>query len=324
MKILVTGSGGFVGGRVAELAQQRGIACRRHRSLAQSLAAADDTWYQDLSAQADWRAALQGVDVVVHCAARVHQMREATGADVLALYRETNVAGTLSLARQAAEAGVRRLVFLSSVKVNGEFTPPGRPFTPAVSSVPADPYGLSKYEAEQGLWRIAAETGLEVVVIRPPLVYGPGVKANFRAMMRWVRRGLPLPLGAVNNRRSMVFVDNLADLVLLCARHPQAAGETFMVSDDHDVSTSQLLTALAAALGGKDRSWRCPPQLLRLAAKTLGKSAQADRVLGNLQVDISHTRQRLAWQPPVAWRQGLALTAQAFLAEQEDKGISHS
>lgn len=316
MKLLVTGSSGFIGRRVVELAEARGISCLSHRSKKPGADYQEGVVYKNLSADEDWHDALDGVDTVIHCAARVHQMQDAER-DSLLLYRETNVAGTLALARQAADAGVKRFVFLSSIKVNGEVSPPNHPFTPHVAQTPQDPYGLSKYEAELGLWQIARETGLEVTVIRPPLVYGPKVKANFRTMMNWIRKGLPLPLAAVNNKRSLVFVDNLADLVLLCAHHPQAAGETFLVSDDHDVSTAELLADMAKALGVPSRLWPLPTCCLLWAARALGKAPVAERLLGSLQVDITHTRDRLGWRPVVAYPQALALTASAYQAERD-------
>ncbi|WP_033576707.1 UDP-glucose 4-epimerase family protein [Dickeya chrysanthemi] len=319
MKILVTGSRGFIGSRVVALAGEQGITCVLHGSERGDVS--DSTMIlANLTATTDWTSALKGVDAVVHCAARVHQMQD--GSDALALYRETNVAGTLQLARQAAESGVKRFVFVSSIKVNGEATQPGQPFQPEVTAPPSDPYGLSKYEAEQGLMRLAQDTGLEVVIIRPPLVYGPGVKANFRAMMNWVRKGVPLPLAAVHNQRSLVFVDNLADLVLLSLRHPQAPGRVWLVSDDHDVSTAQLLADMATALETKNRCWPLPPWILKSGAALLGKSAVAERLLGSLQVDVRETRQQLGWQPAISYHQAIAITARAFLAEMS--GASES
>ncbi|MGM3182695.1 UDP-glucose 4-epimerase family protein [Dickeya oryzae] len=312
MKILVTGSRGFIGNRVVALANEQGVRCVLHGSE-RSNATDSDMIRANLGATTDWAPALQGVDAVVHCAARVHQMQD--GRDALALYRETNVAGTLRLAQQAAASGVKRFVFVSSIKVNGEATQPGAPFQPDVAVPPLDPYGLSKYEAEQGLMRLSQETGLEVVVIRPPLVYGPGVKANFRAMMNWVHKGVPLPLAAVHNQRSLVFVDNVADLILLSVRHPQAPGRVWLVSDCHDVSTADLLADMAMALGVKNRCWPLPSWVLKGAATLLGKSAVADRLLGSLQVDVSETRRQLGWQPAISYHQAIAITARAFLSE---------
>ncbi|WP_180706229.1 UDP-glucose 4-epimerase family protein [Dickeya aquatica] len=316
MKIFVTGSSGFVGTRVVKLAQQQGITCLEQRSLRGEDIDNSSVFRADLTESTDWMPALRDVDVIVHCAARVHQMSDKQGA--LALYRQTNVAGTLRLARQASEAGVKRFIFISSVKVNGESTPFGQPFLPEVIIPPADPYALSKFEAEQGLLALSRETGLEVVIIRPPLVYGPGVKANFQAMMRWVMRGVPLPLAAVDNRRSLVFVDNLVSLVLLCLDNPQAVGKVWMVSDDHDVSTATLLADMARALGVRNRSWRCPVSLLRCAATIVGKGAMVERLVGSLQVDVSDTRQCLGWQPAIPYHQAMSITARALLAQSGD------
>lgn len=260
----------------------------------------------------DWTTALTNVDVVVHAAARVHVMNE-VALDPLAAFREVNVEATLNLARQAAACGVKRFIFISSIKVNGEGTQPGAVYRADDVPAPIDPYGISKLEAEKGLMELAATTGMEVVIIRPVLVYGPGVKANFLSMMRWLYRGVPLPFGAVDNRRSLVAVDNLVDLILTCSDHPAAANQVFLVSDGEDVSTTQLLHKLATALGKPARLLPVPERLMSGIATLLGKRALADRVLGSLQVDISKNRQLLGWIPPVTLDQALALTAQHFL-----------
>ena len=200
-----------------------------------------------LSVAQSWTPALQGIDAVIHCAARVHVMDE-RAADPLAEFRAVNVEATRHLAQQAAAAGVRRFVFVSSIKVNGEETTPGRPFTADAEPQPQDPYGQSKLEAERALFEIARQTGLEVVVVRPPLVYGPGVKANFASLMRALQRRLPLPFGSIDNRRSLVARDNLVDLLVLCTRHPAAAGQVFLVSDGEDLSTAQLCRGLSRAM----------------------------------------------------------------------------
>ena len=221
-------------------------------------------------------------------------------------FRRVNVDGTLNLGRQAAAAGVRRFVFVSSIKVNGEDTPSGRRFSNGDAPTPQDPYGISKMEAEQGLRQIAADTGMEVVIVRPPLVYGPGVKANFAALMRAVQRGIPLPLTSVtHNRRSFVALDNLVDLLITCIDHPAAANQTFLVSDGEDLSTADLLRRLGSAMEKPARLFPVPPSLLQLGANLLGKGDMAQRLLGNLQVDISHTRQTLGWTPPVSVDEGL-------------------
>lgn len=232
----------------------------------------------------------------------------------LAEFRRVNVDGTLNLGAQAAAAGVRRFVFVSSVKVNGEFTAPERAFSAADSPAPQDPYGISKMEAEKGLRRIAAETGMEVVIVRPPLVYGPSVKANFAALMRAVQRGVPLPLASVTrNRRSFVALDNLLDLLITCIDHPAAANQTFLVSDGEDLSTADLLYRLGQALGKPVRLFPAPPSLLQFGANLLGRGDAARRLLGNLQVDIGHTRNILHWNPPVSVDEGLRRAVKGLL-----------
>jgi len=239
-------------------------------------------------------------------------MRE-TASDSLAEFRRVNVEGTLNLARQAAAAGVRRFIFISSVKVNGELSQPGKPLHADDVPAPRDAYGLSKLEAEQGLRQLAATTAMQVVVIRPTLVYGPGVKANFHSMMRWVQRGVPLPFAKVDNRRSLVSVANLVDLIITCIDHPNAANQTFMASDGEDVSLSQLLHALGRALGQPARLLPVPVGVLHGAAQLVGRRDLAQRLLGSLQVDIAKNRQLLGWYPPYTLEQGLKMTAQSLL-----------
>ena len=257
-----------------------------------------------MNAETDWSRALTGVSVVVHAAARVHVMVDAA-TDPLAEFRRVNVQGTLHVARQAAAAGVRRFVFVSSVKVNGEATKLGVPFSAEDVPAPLDPYGVSKMEAEQGLRQIAAETGMAVVIIRPPLVYGPGVKANFAALMRAVQRGWPLPLGAVHNQRSLVALDNLVDFIVTCLAHPQAANQTFLVSDGQDLSTTELVLGLARAAGVSARLLPVPVWALQAGAALLGKRDAVQRLCGNLQVDISKAHNLLGWLPPVSVAEGL-------------------
>jgi nucleoside-diphosphate-sugar epimerase len=255
-------------------------------------------------ASAGWREALVGITTVVHLAARVHIMDD-TAVDPLAAFRAVNVDGTLNLARQAAVAGVKRFVFVSSVKVNGEFTHVGQAFTEENAPNPQDAYGQSKHEAELGLRQIAADTDMEVVIIRPPLVYGHGVKANFAALMRAVQRGWPLPLGAVHNRRSLVALDNLVDFIVTCITLPQAANQTFLVSDGHDLSTNELVRGLARAAGMPARLLPVPVWALQAAATLLGKGDAVQRLCGNLQVDIAKARTLLGWVPPVSVDEGL-------------------
>jgi len=260
----------------------------------------------------DWVEALFGVGTVIHCAARVHVMDEPT-AYPLTEFRRVNVDGTLNLARQAATAGVRRFVFLSSIKVNGEGTVLECPYREDDQPAPLDPYGISKYEAEEGLLALAAETGMQVVIIRPVLVYGPGVKANFLSMMRWLSRGIPLPFGAIHNKRSLVALDNLVDLIVTCIDHPAAANQVFLVSDGEDLSTTDLLRRMASALGKPARLLPVPAWLLEFGARLLCKQDLAQRLCGSLQVDISKTRELLGWTPPVSVDEGLRKTAEYFL-----------
>jgi nucleoside-diphosphate-sugar epimerase len=316
MRVLVTGASGFVGSAVLPALRAKGHMVRAAVRREADCDADEQVRVGDLSPDTDWRDAVRGIDAVVHLAARVHVMRD-TSADPLAEFRRSNVEGTLALARAAAGAGVKRMVFLSSIKVNGEATT-ARPFTERDPPAPKDPYGVSKAEAEAGLARIATETGLELVVLRPPLVYGPGVRANFLRLVRLADRGVPLPFGAVDNRRSMVFVGNLADAIVRCVEHPAAAGRTFLVSDGEDLSTSNLIARLAKALGKRASLMPVPPGLMRAAARILGKSAEADRLLGSLRIDSSTLRTSLAWQPPFTVDQGLVATAAWYRSSARD------
>lgn len=242
---------------------------------------------------------------MIHAAARAHIMQE-EALDPLAEYRRVNVEGTLNLARQAAAAGVRRFVFISSIKVNGEATAPGSPFTADDAPAPKDAYGLSKAEAEAQLKQVAQETGMEVTIIRPPLIYGPAVKGNFASLISWVRRGLPLPLGGVtHNRRSLVGLDNLVDLILVCADHHKAANQIFLISDGKDLSTTELLKKIGKALGRPARLLWVPAGLIAFMASMVGKKVISQRLLGSLQVDIHKTCELLNWKPPVAVDEGL-------------------
>ncbi|MCF5657284.1 MULTISPECIES: UDP-glucose 4-epimerase family protein [Pseudomonas] len=254
---------------------------------------------------------LCGVDVLVHCAARVHVMSDASS-DPLTEYRKVNVVGTLKLAEQAAQAGVKRFVFISSIKVNGEGTRPGQPYTADDVPSPCDPYGVSKMEAEQQLRLLAQSTGMEVVIIRPVLVYGPRVKANFRSMMSWLNKGVVLPLGAIGNQRSLVALDNLVDLIVTCMTHPAAAGQTFLVSDGEDLSTTQLLRRMGAALGKPARLLPVPAMLLEWGAALIGRKSIGQRLCGSLQVDITKARDLLGWVPPTSVSEALKKTAASF------------
>lgn len=306
MTMLITGASGFVGRALCRQAVQRGLgvhAAGRHAAQAPEGTRTFSTG--SIDAKTPWAPALAGAQTVVHLAARVHVMDDATE-DPLAAFRQINTAGTLHLALQAAAAGVRRFVFVSSIKVNGESTKAGHPFTVADFPAPRDPYGISKMEAEQGLRQIAMETCMEVVIIRPPLIYGPGVKANFASLMHAVQRGLPLPLASVfNNRRSFVALDNLVDMIITCVEHPAAANQTFLVSDGEDLSTADLLRRLAHAMNRPARLFSVPPSLLQFGASLFGKENMAQRLLDNLQVDIGHTHKTLNWSPPISVDEGL-------------------
>ncbi len=315
--ILVTGATGFVGRGVVTAAVRRGLAVRGSvRSMpCPPIEGARCVLGGDLTCDSTWLQALAGVDTVVHAAARVHVMRE-TVSDPLAEFRRVNVDGTVNLALQSAAQGVRRFILISSIKVNGERTVPGVPFRADDVPAPHDPYGVSKLEAEMALRDVALRTGLEVVIVRPVLVYGPGVKANVAMMMRWLRSGVPLPFGAIENRRSMVSLGNLADLVMTCVTHRAAPGHTFLVSDGEDLSTTQLLRRMAMALGVTSRLVPLPSALLRMAARTLRRDDVARRLLDSLQVDIESTKLRLEWTPPIRVDEALAETAQDFIARE--------
>ncbi|MDP1592717.1 MAG: SDR family oxidoreductase [Gallionella sp.] len=310
MKFLVTGASGFVGSALCTELSQRGQPVRAAlRSANAGLNDCEREVVGAINGETDWSAALCGVSAVIHLAARVHVMQDAS-ADPLSEFRRVNVAGTEHLARQAAAVDVKRFVYVSSIKVNGEATQGGEKFTEEDMSAPQDPYGISKCEAEQVLHEVAEETGLEVVIVRPPLVYGAGVKGNFAQMLKVLDRGLPLPLATVNNRRSLVYVGNLVDALILCATHPAAVGQTYLVSDGEDVSTSELLRQLGASMGHPARLFACPAVLLRLAGRLTGKAEQIERLLGSLQVDSSKIRRELGWIPPFTLESGLRTTAE--------------
>lgn len=307
-KVLVTGATGFVGnalvGKLAVYGSFDGVVAAVRRDDVSWPNGVMPVHLGDLLPTTEWSETLHGVDAVVHCAARVHVMQD-DASDPLQAYREVNVDGTLNLALQAAKAGVRRFVFVSSIKVNGEATFPGSLFTADGGPSPLDPYGVSKMEAEQGLRELSSRTGMEVVIIRPPLVYGPGVKANFAALMRAVQRGLPLPLGAVHNLRSLVALDNLVDFIMTCINHPKAANQTFLVSDGRDLSTTELVRGMAQAAGKPARLLPVPVWALQAGAKLLGKGDAVQRLCGNLQLDISKARNLLGWTPPISVEEGL-------------------
>lgn len=341
--ILVTGASGFVGQALCAHLMSRGKSVRavvRDKSAAtlRFVGNSEMCTVGNICTTTDWSMALESVHCVIHCAARAHIMRDES-VEPLTEYRKVNRDATLALAQSAAEAGVRRFVCLSSVKVNGEQTDCVGSAESRVLSAekgqnssecrvlsaenlvafreddapdPQDAYAISKWEAEQGLMALARETGMEVVFIRPPLVYGPGVKANFLSMMRWLDKGVPLPFGAIHNKRSLVALDNLVDLIVTCLEHPRAANQVFLVSDGEDLSTTELLRRTAAALVKPARLIPVPQRLLESGLRLLGKGDLAQRLCGSLQVDISKARDLLGWTPPVSVDEGLRRAAAGF------------
>lgn len=313
-RILITGYSGFIGSHLLDtfgslenvnlLGRSVPPQCHAHLKA-------------NIDTKSDYSSVLKGVDVVVHTAARVHVMNDSVR-NPLEEYREVNTHGTTNLARQAARAGVKRFIFVSSIKVNGESTAMGKPFTSADEHAPEDEYGQSKAEAEQQLFEIGQETGMDIVVIRPTLVYGYGVKANFASLMNLVSKALPLPFGCIKeNRRSLVSVTNLADLIVTCIDHPNATNQTFLVSDDHDVSTSEMVAQMAKALNKTQWQLPVPKWCYIFTGKVLGKRDVVDRLLGSLQVDIAHTKETLAWAPPQSLEDGFKETAQAFINSKQ-------
>ena len=314
--ILLTGATGFVGDAVlASVSKNFSVRVALRSSDAFFVPDGTEVFKASLNPDQNWKSVLVGVSSVIHCAARVHVMNDQSS-DPLTEFRQVNVEGTLNLARQAAAANVKRFIFISSIKVNGEVTAEGVYYKADDIPAPLDQYGVSKMEAEHGLRAIAAESSMEVVIIRPVLVYGPGVKANFLNMMRWLNKGVPLPFGAIHNRRSLVALDNLVDLIVTCIDHPAAANQTFLVSDGEELSTSELLRRMGVALGKPACLLPVPSSLLEVGAAMFGKKAFAQRLCGSLQVDISKTRELLGWSPPVSLDDALRHTAVHFLAQK--------
>jgi len=315
---LITGANGFVGRAMCEEMLRRGWRVRAAvRSSAKIQDGAEVVSVGDIDGNTDWAKALRGADVVIHLAARVHVMKD-TATDPLAEFLKVNLNGTENLAQQAARAGVKRLVYVSSVKVNGEETHGQHSYTELDTPAPQDAYGKSKWEAEQALRRIALETGLQVVIVRPPLVYGPGVKGNFISLLAAINKGIPLPLAGANNARSLVYAGNLVDALIACATHPAAVGQTYLVRDGEDVSTALLVEKIAVALGRNSRSFYFPPALLRAAAAVLGRSAQVDRLFGSLRVSDAKIRAELGWVPPYTLAQGLRATVDWYFIHASD------
>ncbi len=314
MKLLITGATGFVGRALVTEARARGWQLRAAVRRPLAIDGVEPVEIGDIGPDTDWRAAVRGCDAVVHLAARVHRLDRGEAGD-LAAFRRVNVAGSERLARQAAEAGVRRLVFVSTVKVHGEGA--AQPYRESDAPAPVDPYAISKWEAEQALARVAADTGIELVVLRPPLVYGPDAGANFRRLLRLALKGVPLPLAAIDNRRSLIHVDNLAHAITLCVEHPLAAGQTFLVADGA-LSTPALVRELAAATGRRARLLPLPPSLLLRLARWCRCEPEAQRLLASLAVDDGALRSRLGWTPPLPQREALRRTAVAMAARMTE------
>lgn len=318
MNVLVTGANGFVGRAVVRRLAQLGMQVRGAMRKAVPVEGCEPVVVGDVGAQTDWQSALNGIDAVVHLAARVHVMRE-TAADPLAAFRAVNVAGTLALAQAAKAAGVRRFVFVSSIKVNGEATHE-RPYSETDAAHPVDAYGISKWEAEQQLGRALAGA-VELTVVRAPLVYGPGVGGNFLALLQAVARRRPLPLGAIANRRSLLYVENLADALARCVSHEAAANRTYLVSDGEDISSPDLVRALAAGMEITPRLIAVPPGLLLAAGKLLGRGPAVERLTGSLQIDSRRIRCELGWSPPYTLGEGLAATARWYRRERDAAAV---
>lgn len=319
INILISGSTGFVGSALINTLQvteakltlvvRSDVEASQHKLF----------FINEINENTEWAQGLSEQNVVIHCAARAHIMNEEV-VDPLAEYRRVNVDGTLNLAQQAADSGVQRFIYISSIKVNGESTSGSVPFTEKDTAEPLDPYGVSKYEAEEGLKKIATETGMEVVIIRPPLVYGAGVKANFLNLLKLSNTGLPLPFGLVNNKRSMVYVENLVDFILKCVEHPAAENQTFLISDNHDLSLSGLLKLIRNSMNKPIRLIPVPVLLFKLAGFIFRKQDVVDRLVGDLQVDSSKAMSLLGWKPPYTVEQGIQATVGSFLEiNKQDK-----
>lgn len=304
-KVLITGYSGFVGSMICEELQN----IYHLHLLGRKDSACGVVFKSNIDSNTDFSDALNGVSCVIHSAARVHVMND-TSTDPLAEFRAVNTLGTINLAKQAAQAGVKRFIFVSSIKVNGETTTGKKPFTAKDKRMPEDPYGISKSEAEQQLLELGKQTGMEIVIIRPPLVYGEGVKANFASLMQLVGKGLPLPFRLITkNKRSLVSVYNLVDLINVCIGHPNAANQVFLASDDHDLSTAEMVSLMAKVQDKLNLAIPVPVWCFKLAGKLLGKQDVIDRLTGSLQLDITHTKNTLNWSPPYSVEHGFKLAA---------------
>ena len=303
MKILLTGATGFVAKGVLAKLNKYKIRLTSKSKIPYNF---DDFFQKKISSTTDFSDCLKNIDLVIHTAARVHQMRDKSK-DPLIDFMEINCYGTLNLAMQAAEAGVKRFIFISSIKVNGEKTISGMPFRHDDIVNTNDPYAVSKYKAEVGLLEIAKNYDMEVVIIRPPLVYGPGVKGNFKSLMNLSKKNIPLPLGSIKNKRSFVALENLVDLILICIDHPNAANKIFLISDDSDISTPRLIKLISNAFGSKVWLININTKLLKLFAKLIGKESIVNRLCDDFEIDIKHTKDTLSWTPPISMEQGITL-----------------
>ena len=314
--IAITGATGFVGRRLLHRLQ---LAGHEVVEIGRTPSTPDAAFFKvdDIGADTDFGDVLTSCDAIVHLAARVHLMRD-EAADPLAAFRSVNLHGTVNLAAQAAKAGIKRFVYASSIKVNGEHTS-GQPYAESDVPSPQDSYGVSKWQAEQALHDIGRQSGMEIVIVRPPLVYGPGVKANFHRLLRLVEQGWPLPFAAVSNRRSMIYVDNLADALVDCVQHSAAVGRTYLVSDGEDVTTPELIRKLASAMGRQSRLVHVPVDWLRTLAGAIGKRDQIERLTQSLEINSTRIRNELDWQPPYTLQQGIDETVRWYLNSRDRK-----
>ena len=314
--MLITGATGFVGRALLNRFQADSSLGRPHLALrsdpSNGFESINCSVVGNINSQTDWRDVLRGTDIVVHLAARVHVMDDASDNPLMA-YRDVNVGGTLELLRQSARAGVKRFIFLSSIKVNGEETIDGNKFSEDSAPNPMDPYGVSKFEAEEGIKDFCKEVGMEYVIIRPPLMYGPGVKANYRKLLDVIYRGIPLPFACIHNRRSMLALGNLVDFLSVALTHPRAANQTFLLSDGEDLSSKELVEKISVAMGKRSRLIPLPVSMLKLIGTLFGKSPAVSRLLGSLQIDSSKAREYLSWTPPLTTQEGITLTVNDFL-----------
>ncbi|THB73273.1 MAG: NAD-dependent epimerase/dehydratase family protein [Gammaproteobacteria bacterium] len=314
MNILVTGADGFVGSSLCKYLSSKGLTVRGAlwKQTEKSISCHETEVIGNIDGDTNWKKALENIDIIVHCAARVHVMKDSSD-DPLNEFRKTNVDGTLNLASQAAAEGIKKIIFISSIKVNGEFTHKEKPFRHDDSPAPVDPYGISKLEAEECLKKISKTSDLNYTIIRPTLIYGPGVKANFLNMMKWLYKGMPLPFGKINNMRSLLALDNLTDFIYCCAINSKSDNKTFLISDDNDLSTTELMKKTSALLNKRSKLLPIPEKVIQCLAKIVGKEDFAQRLLGSLQVDISFAKETLNWTPVISFDEALEQTTKDFL-----------